>query len=1105
MNQVENPALSQLQLMQNEINDLNNDLFDTVQFSLFTEDDLLELSSLDITLNDIRENFKSKFSTGIELIDNNPLLGTTDPNQICPTCNQNGRDCPGHYCTIELPFYLANPNYLNKIAKLLNCICLNCGKIKYDEKLTEFNAKKIPMDSRLDYFSLKLQRNILCEECTLLLGYKIRTIDYEGRVKVIFGLKRVVFQVFKIQNSSTVGVKISQKFGSPEASKDGLGYQDYITKCPVVYEEVYKLFSKISAKDAKFLGFGENHPRFFIMKKLLVIPPVNRPTLQDGNKLYVDGITKAYSNVLMTSLYFIEKDLSNYKAISECEERFQNDQQRYDTTYEVDFIFKFVQSNDIYLQKAPLVNAVYNLYKSNQAKPITDKPKDVPTSVSFRNKINGKEGLMRRFMMGKRVNYTARTVVGPSPDFEVNEIGVPKFIAQNLTVPVHVTNFNYTKILELQKNDKIKSVIKMNNGNKKRVLFSKDKPITIKIGDIIERELMDGDYVLANRNPTIQKQGMMGLRARIINENIFRLNLALTPPFNADFDGDEMNIFVPQTVQAMSDLSTIASAEGCYGNQQSSNLMVGLVFDAVTGSFILSQDFIYIEEDTFHQLAFGSNLPDDFLRETKNYNYGVGFVKTKQKYYRCIQIVYNYLYIHVQKIPESVIKNIMDNVERFEANINIIDPKRFEQDYEAVFSEKFDDTSILNQVIRSYFTRNDDDYYKNLITVYLQSEFFNKIIENQINLEKNDYQYLLLFIDKLAYYYSKRNFLMEDITKIDNKNHYFDQCLSNNLDIHSGKALFSLILPKMNYDKIKKGNTPLETYNNAVKIKQGILYQGWLNKEHVGGNSNSIPHILFLYQDTSVVSFFLTYAQRLINQYFTSEGFTIGLHDCMLNDTIKDSIGEQLNTIRHTAYGLEKDLKTDDENEKEEKIITALQEIRLLNDTVVKSLDIRSPLLIMAELAKAKGKGANLVQIMAAIGQQYYGGKRIKNETPYFEKNDPDPMARGLCINSFVDGMTPSEFVYHMYSSREGLVEGAIKTGDCGAMHHNIAKVLEVLTVKEDRSIRNIQGRVIQFIYGEDGFDAEYLQKVKISENVNATFIDVKYIAETFNQQYTVQ
>jgi len=97
--------------------------------------------------------------------------------------------------------------------------------------------------------------------------------------------------------------------------------------------------------------------------------------------------------------------------------------------------------------------------------------------------------------------------------------------------------------------------------------------------------------------------------------------------------------------------------------------------------------------------------------------------------------------------------------------------------------------------------------------------------------------------------------------------------------------------------------------------------------------------------------------------------------------------------------------------------------------------------------------------------------------------------------------MNPVEFVFHMYSSREGLTDSALKTADVGSEHHNLAKALEILNVKEDKSVRNVSNRIVQFVYGEDCFDAEQLHGVKIT-NQQSSFVDVQLLADMYNSEF---
>lgn len=79
----------------------------------------------------------------------------------------------------------------------------------------------------------------------------------------------------------------------------------------------------------------------------------------------------------------------------------------------------------------------------------------------------------------------------------------------------------------------------------------------LEYGYTVERHLMNGDYVVFNRQPSLHKMSAMGHRVRVLPYSTFRLNLSVTTPYNADFDGDEMNMFVPQGYEAMAEVKEL--------------------------------------------------------------------------------------------------------------------------------------------------------------------------------------------------------------------------------------------------------------------------------------------------------------------------------------------------------------------------------------------------------------------------------------------------------------------------------------------------------------------------------------------------------------------
>ncbi|MCO5599891.1 hypothetical protein L7F22_053998 [Adiantum nelumboides] len=181
---------------------------------------------------------------------------------------------------------------------------------------------------------------------------------------------------------------------------------------------------------------------------------------------------------------------------------------------------------------------------------------------SIRARLKGKEGRLRGNLMGKRVDFSARTVITGDPNLELDQVGVPKSIARNLTYPEKVTPYNISYLSELVRNGPnewpgAKYVVR-DTGERIDLKYNRRADMALQFGWTVERHLKDGDYVLFNRQPSLHKMSMMSHRVKLMDFSTFRLNLSVTPPYNADFDGDEMNLHVPQSEETRAELSQIA-------------------------------------------------------------------------------------------------------------------------------------------------------------------------------------------------------------------------------------------------------------------------------------------------------------------------------------------------------------------------------------------------------------------------------------------------------------------------------------------------------------------------------------------------------------------
>ena len=201
--------------------------------------------------------------------------------------------------------------------------------------------------------------------------------------------------------------------------------------------------------------------------------------------------------------------------------------------------------------------------------------------ASLESRIKKKNGRIRSNLMGKRANFTARCVITGDDGLKLSELGVPKSVARTLTIPVKATDYNISSLQDMVDSGDTKYVTaKDGSRSSKRTI--------LEVGCVVERYLKDGDIVLFNRQPSLHKQSLMGHTVRILPYSTFRMNVACTSPYNADFDGDEMNLHVPQTIMAQCEAREVMAVKHNIISAQSNCPVIGLIQDALLGTYLLS-------------------------------------------------------------------------------------------------------------------------------------------------------------------------------------------------------------------------------------------------------------------------------------------------------------------------------------------------------------------------------------------------------------------------------------------------------------------------------------------------------------------------------------
>jgi len=347
--------------------------------------------------------------------------------------------------------------------------------------------------------------------------------------------------------------------------------------------EIRERLVKVSDDDLRILGINAKtlRPEWAILTLLLVPPVTVRPsiTLESGERSE-DDLTHKLSDIIRSNQRLWEN--LNAGAPEVIIEDLWDLLQYHVTTFFDNSIAKIPPAR----------------HRSGQPlKTITER-------------IKGKEGRIRKNLAGKRVNFSARTVISPDPNLKLNEVGIPHEVAEILTVAERVTSFNL---------DRMKSLIMANSypganyiirpdGKRKRIAEDIKEALVdeIETGYIVERHLVDGDVVLFNRHPSLHRASLMAHYVRVLPGKTFRVHPAVCNPYNADFDGDEMNIHAPQTEEARAEAEVLLNVNAnLFSPKNNSNLM-GCVDDAVSGNYLLENS--EISKDDASQLLHGADV-----------------------------------------------------------------------------------------------------------------------------------------------------------------------------------------------------------------------------------------------------------------------------------------------------------------------------------------------------------------------------------------------------------------------------------------------------------------------------------------------------------------
>jgi DNA-directed RNA polymerase II subunit RPB1 len=840
-----------------------------IQFSTLSPEQIRRASVANITSRDTYINNKPCIGGIFD-----PRMGVLEPGLLCPTDGLNYMETPGYFGHMELAKPVYYLQYLTHIIKTLKCICLKCSKVR---------------------ISKEEHKHILS------LSYKSRfekVLEYASKVK------ECGEGDCNNECNETLPTKIK---------KDGFStlYAQWINKNKIIVKEmkltpeiISKIFRRITNEDCEFMGFSAlySRPEWMICEVLAIPPPCVRPSVKhDAQQRSEDDLSHIIIGIMKAN-----KQLEDKLNQEDVDEGVINDL----TTYLQYYVATLVNN------KIPGVDSVAQR-SGRVLKSITDR-------------LNGKGGRIRGNLMGKRVDFSARSVITADPNLSISELGVPIKIAMNITYPEVVNNRNINQLRQYLINGPDKypgaKVLERYEGDNISLKYVDRDSIQLNIGDTLHRHMLDGDAVLFNRQPTLHRMSMMCHKVRVLHQgNTFRMNVADTKPYNADFDGDEMNMHMPQDADSVSELRNLAAVPRQILSPATNSSIIGIFQDSLLGLFRFTRE----------NIAFNPKYAMNLLANVK-----------KRQFRK---------------------KNIMTSHE------------------------------ILSNVLPPLST-------------------------------------------------NMKNGMFSD-----------------------------------NEDK--------KTSNNVVEIVNGNMIRGQLDK-----GVKHLIHSIFNDFGFQSSSDFIDGLQNIVTEYMKTSSFSVGISDLIANNEtnakIDEVIGTRVKKVNELIYETQigtfiNNTSRSNEEEFETRVNGILNDAREEAGSVGrKSLDKDNRFVIMVN-AGSKGNNINISQMISCLGQQNIDNKRISygfqnRALPHFQQFDDSPEARGFINNSFIDGLTPQQLFMHGQSGRVGLIDTAVKTASTGYLQRKLVKGLEDIKVEYDMTVRNNNGQIIQYTYGDDSVDTTKSEKQQI-------------------------
>ncbi|MEM3673649.1 MAG: DNA-directed RNA polymerase subunit A' [Candidatus Bathyarchaeia archaeon] len=544
------------------VEEIVHKVVDEISFGLISPQDIRRLSVVEIQTPDTYDEDGAPITAG--LMDGR--LGTLEPRQRCKTCGNTAARCPGHFGHIELAVPIIHIEFAKIIYDLLRATCRNCGRILLpDETIKKTKARIAKIRQLLGVVPDEVYKGVIQEA-------KTKQCPHCGAIQY-----KIVFEK---------PTKFTEQI--PESGAE-----------PLTASMVRERLERIPDEDLELLGFNPKtaRPEWMVLQVLPVPPVYVRPsiTLESGIRSE-DDLTHKLVDIIRIN------------------QRLKENMDAGAPTLIIQDLSELLQYH-------------VTTYFNNEASGIPPaRHRSGRALKTLAQRLKGKEGRFRSNLSGKRVDFSARTVISPDPNLDINEVGVPLDVAMRLSVPEKVTEWNLEEMRKLVLNGPEKYpgalYIIRPDGKRIRLEFVVDRTKiaeALEPGFIVERHLKNGDIAIFNRQPSLHRMSIMAHYVRVLPYKTFRLHLCVCPPYNADFDGDEMNLHIPQSEEARTEALLLMQVQDQILSPRFGGPIIGAIRDFITAAYLFTRKSNYLTKDEVSRLLVAAGyegpLPEPKIKE----------------------------------------------------------------------------------------------------------------------------------------------------------------------------------------------------------------------------------------------------------------------------------------------------------------------------------------------------------------------------------------------------------------------------------------------------------------------------------------------------------